>query len=37
MTVDIDRPNYILNPTNCSLFETESTRDVDRSNSASKA
>ncbi len=24
MTVEISRPNYILNPTNCSKFETES-------------
>jgi hypothetical protein len=25
MTVDVNRPNYILNPTNCSEFQTEST------------
>jgi hypothetical protein len=24
MTVDVDRPNYILNPTNCGEFKTES-------------
>jgi hypothetical protein len=25
MTVDVNRPNYILNPTNCGAFETQST------------
>jgi hypothetical protein len=25
MTVDVNRPNYILNPTNCGEFQTEST------------
>ncbi len=25
MTVDVNRPNYIINPTNCSEFQTEST------------